>query len=237
MTEKKARPSTDWERVEAQYRAGLLTLREIATEHGISHGRIAQKAKELGWVRDLSAKIKAKADELTRQALTGALTTDPAGKAALERETVAAAAQAIAEVKLAHHAAIRAGREQVVKLWAETGVLTDRPELAQALLDALAEPRDGEEPDDARKRRDKLQEVFDRVASLPARVGAAQKLAEALARLVALERQAYKMDEEAPDPMGGRTLSDTERVARLAAILDAAERRKRAMLEGAAGDD
>jgi hypothetical protein len=40
---KKAAP--DWERIEADYRAGLLSVREIAAAHGVSHTAIQKRAK------------------------------------------------------------------------------------------------------------------------------------------------------------------------------------------------
>ncbi len=53
----------DWERIEADYRAGLLSLREIAAANpGVSHVSISKHAKRDGWIRDLSAKINAKAE-------------------------------------------------------------------------------------------------------------------------------------------------------------------------------
>ena len=45
--EKKAAP--DWERIEADYRAGLLSVREIATAQGISHTAVQKRAKADGW--------------------------------------------------------------------------------------------------------------------------------------------------------------------------------------------
>lgn len=54
----------DWERIEADYRAGLLSVREIAASQGITHGAINKRAKRDGWERDLAAKIRAKADAL-----------------------------------------------------------------------------------------------------------------------------------------------------------------------------
>ena len=48
----KAQP--DWERIELDYRAGIKTLRQIADEHGITHGAINKRARRNGWERDLS---------------------------------------------------------------------------------------------------------------------------------------------------------------------------------------
>ena len=57
-----AKPAPDWEKIEADYRAGIKTLRQIAGEHGVSHVAINKRAKRDGWSRDLSAKIAAKAE-------------------------------------------------------------------------------------------------------------------------------------------------------------------------------
>ena len=57
-----------WDVIELDYRAGVKTLRQIAEEHGITHGAINKRAKRDGWTRDLSAKIAAKADELVSRA-------------------------------------------------------------------------------------------------------------------------------------------------------------------------
>ena len=57
------KPVIDWERIEVDYRAGIKTLRDIAQEHGITHGAITKRSKRDDWVRDLTAKIQAKAAE------------------------------------------------------------------------------------------------------------------------------------------------------------------------------
>ena len=46
------KPAPDWEKIEADYRAGILSLREIAEAHpGTNHVAIARKAKREGWSR------------------------------------------------------------------------------------------------------------------------------------------------------------------------------------------
>ena len=59
-----AKKETDWESIERDYRAGLLSVREMAATYGVSHVAIMKRAKKDGWERDLSAKIKAKAEAL-----------------------------------------------------------------------------------------------------------------------------------------------------------------------------
>jgi uncharacterized protein YjcR len=48
----------DWEAIETAYRAGMMSLREIAAQHGISEGAIRKRAKRDDWSRDLAAKVK-----------------------------------------------------------------------------------------------------------------------------------------------------------------------------------
>ncbi len=58
----------DWEAIETAYRAGVMSLREIASQHGISEGAIRKRAKRDDWSRDLNAKVKERADDLVRKA-------------------------------------------------------------------------------------------------------------------------------------------------------------------------
>ena len=57
-----------WEAIETAYRAGVMSLREIASQHGISEGAIRKRAKRDDWSRDLNAKVKERADDLVRKA-------------------------------------------------------------------------------------------------------------------------------------------------------------------------
>lgn len=52
------RSSLDWEKIERDYRAGLLSVREIGRQHGCSGVAIAKRAKRDGWHRDLTAKVQ-----------------------------------------------------------------------------------------------------------------------------------------------------------------------------------
>lgn len=59
--EQPAARRVDQEAVEADYRAGRLTLREIGALHGCSEGYVRKLARDRGWKRDLSEKIAAQA--------------------------------------------------------------------------------------------------------------------------------------------------------------------------------
>lgn len=40
----------DWEAIESAYRAGVLSLREIGAQYGVTEGVIRNRAKKLEWV-------------------------------------------------------------------------------------------------------------------------------------------------------------------------------------------
>ena len=90
----------DWEAIERAYRAGLLSIREIASTQGITHGAINKRAKRDGWERDLKAKIKAKADSLVAKR---EVATQVASKSVeTEREIIEVNAEVIANIRMAH---------------------------------------------------------------------------------------------------------------------------------------
>ncbi|MDX7999365.1 hypothetical protein FE394_09145, partial [Xenorhabdus sp. Reich] len=48
----------DWEAIESVYRAGSLSIREIAAKHGVSDTAIRKRASANGWQRDLTDQVK-----------------------------------------------------------------------------------------------------------------------------------------------------------------------------------
>lgn len=91
----------NWTAVEAEYRAGLKSLPEIGREFGCSHVAVIKRAKRDGWARDLSARIKAKADDkVTRAAVTGAVTDT--SKTVTENAIVEENATLLANLQVAH---------------------------------------------------------------------------------------------------------------------------------------
>jgi hypothetical protein len=181
---------TDWERVEADYRAGLLSVREIAAAQGISHTAIQKRAKAEGWERDLSAKIQAKADALVakREVATQVATET----AVSERLIVEANAEVIAQVRMAHRSDITRSRKLAMALLAEVEIQTESLELFEELGDFLRA--------DDEKAQDKRNDVYKRVISGAGRVDSMKKLADTLKVLIGLEREAYSIDNapEAP---------------------------------------
>lgn len=176
-----ARRVIDWEAVEMQYRAGLRSLKDIGKEFGVSDAGIIKRAKVHGWDRDLSAKIKAKADAKVSALQVSAEVS--AKRRATEAEVVNASAQAIVIVKMAHRADITRQRRLVNSLMTELEAVTDNPELFATLGELM------ESPDE--RGVDKLKDAYKRVISMSQRITGIKTLAEALRILIALEREAY----------------------------------------------
>lgn len=181
----------DWERIEQLFRAGVLSLREIAAAcPGSNHVAIARRAKKFGWAQDLSAKIKAKANDLvTRRTVTADVTAE---RAVTDRAVIELNAEVIANVRMAHRGDISRGRRLTNMLLDELESLTEEQGTIKELI---AQLKDGDR-DDADAMSDILA-LAQKMGALPSRTKTMKELAETLKTLVALERQAYDLDVKA----------------------------------------
>lgn len=172
----------DWERIEQLYRAGVLSVREIAASCGVSHTAIQKKAKALGWERDLRAKITAKAESLVAKAEVATQVATDAVET--ERGIVDANAKVIADIRIAHRTDIGRSRRLANKLLEELEAITDENGTLRELIDQI---RDDEGPAS-------LLEAAQKMASLPGRSKIIKELSDTLKNLIMLERQAYSLD-------------------------------------------
>lgn len=184
------KPAPDWERIEADYRAGLLSVREIAAAHQISHTYINTRAKKFGWVRDLSKRIQDKAEALVSTAtVSSGVSTETALS---DKAIVDANAQVIANVRLAHRTDISKSRGLVMTLLTELEHQTEHRDLYEKLGELMLSPDDNG--------RDKLFEAYQKAMSLGGRTSTMKALSDSLKTLIALEREAYGVVEEPPPP-------------------------------------
>jgi len=203
-----SKPAVNWAEVERQYRAGIKTLRLIASEHGVTHTAINKRANKEGWTRDLNAKIRARAEEKVSKSVVS--TEVSKQRLATERETVEANAELQAQVIIAQRKDIQGLRKLVNELSAELSLSGNNIEALENLAVLMAK---GEELSD--KRLDAVMKAI----SLPSRVMSVEKLVNAFSKLVALERQAFGIDreEEKPkDPLEG--MSEEQLAAEMQAI-------------------
>lgn len=182
----KGKAAVDWERIEADYRAGILSLREIASANGnVTEGAIRKRAKRDDWSRDIANKIKARADDLVRKAeVRSEVRKENAGS---EKSVIEANAEAIVSVRLSHRSDIRTGRELVRGMLEELRAQSVDPALLEELGEMMRNPDE--------RGVDKLNDVYKKVIGFGGRVDNVKKLSEALKNLIALEREAYGLAE------------------------------------------
>ena len=184
--QKPKRPAVDWEAVEREYRVGIKTLRQIASEHGVSNPAIVKRAKRDGWERDLTAKIRDKAESLVSKQLVSAEVSKEARIA--ERHIVDANAEMMASVISGHH-----------------NLLTRLRGIAMLLMDRLEAELEGTDlfiqlgemmasPDEFGV--DKAGDLYRKVIALPTQTDTAKKLSEMLKTIIELERKVFKIDEQ-----------------------------------------
>lgn len=178
----KAQP--DWERIEMQYRAGTVSVRELAAEHGVSHTAINKRAKQKEWGRDLQARIKAKADAKVSKALVSSEVSIEA--LATESLLVEVEAAVQARIRIAHRSDIGRYRALGVKLLHELEAQTDQVSELYDLGELLSSPDE--------RGLDKLNEIYQRIISLPTRTKTMKDSVETLRVLIALEREAFGID-------------------------------------------
>lgn len=174
------KPRTDWEAVERAYRAGVLSIREIAKLKGCSDTAIRKKATAAKWERDLTEKVNEKVrSELVRSEVR---TANPQ----TEREIVEVAAATVVQVVRGHRSKIKQGGALVELLTQQLiDVAGRRDEFEEAIEEETAIDKTGE-------RRAKMM----RAVSLATHAGIAVNLAAATKTWVGLERQAFNIKED-----------------------------------------
>lgn len=193
----KKRKTHDWEAIELDYRAGVLTLRQIGEKNGVSHAAISKRAKRYEWERDLKTKIQAKADALvTRATVTKEVTKETLDT---EREIVSANGEAIAQVRLAHRKDINRSRNITMSLLEELELQTGAETVA--MLEQLGDMLRNEDD----RGQDRLNDLYRKVISLPGRAKTMKDLGESLRVMVNLERQAFGLDDDDNSPTDGLT--------------------------------
>lgn len=189
-----AKQAIDWEKIEDDYRAGVLSVRQIAANHGISHPAIIKHAKTNGWDRDLGAKIRARAEALvTTREVTSGVTAASEPRAVTDKAIIEANAELIAQIRLGHRKDIARARAQAMGMLDEleaTGALAqgEREKLVTALIAGTLD--NGEGKDAARTRLIEL----DKLLQLPTRAGVMKALADTMVKLIGLEREAYSLE-------------------------------------------
>jgi hypothetical protein len=167
------RKTTDWAAVEADFRAGIIAIREVGRRHGVSHTAVNKRAAAEGWVRATPI----------LPVISPPSTQKPAAAAEKPAQRIPAAA----DVK----SAIAVARDLTNRLAAELDVDTLRIEEIEELIHL--ETMDDQ--DGGRRRRMMLKAV-----SLPSRATTLKMLSAAAKGWDEMERRLGNPDPAKPAP-------------------------------------
>lgn len=159
----------DWDLIQRLYVANQLTIRQIAKACGVSDGGVRKRAKANGWERDLTGPIKARTQAKIALAEVAAIAS-----LATQEKVAARSAELTAEA-IEHASDIAAGI--VVRHRADLRKNVDRFNVIGEKLDVMI----GE-----------ASEMKDMVAVTQCYKG----LVDAHAKIIALERQAFGLDDK-----------------------------------------
>jgi transposase-like protein len=179
----------DWEAIEREYRAGQLSVSEIARLHGVSHPLIFRKAKREGWTRNLAERVK---EAVTARLVTDGVTAGVTVTAGGQREVIALAAERAVQVVRQHRQDIGHGLRIVRTLFMELDEASENLEEIEAEI--------GKET--AKDKTSQRRAAMLRAVALPSRSAVVGNLSSALKTLVGLERQAFNLETEAPTVEG-----------------------------------
>ena len=180
---------TDWEALGVEYRAGAVSVRELARKYDVSEGAIRKKAKANQWERDLTEKVQERVRSKLVRSEVRTLNVRT------EAEIIEAAAETAVQVVQIHRRDVRNGRTICAALFAELQDTSANREL-------IAECIESETQDDlSPTRRNQMLKAV----SLPTRARAMLDLSAAMKNLVAVERQAFNLDDK-QDKQDGKTV-------------------------------
>ena len=201
MTEK--RQKIDYDRIERRWRAGILSPRQLAaayeeeTGQKVSHAAIIKHFTKLGIPRNLAEKIKAKSDAMVTQAMVTEQVTPVTIKR--DQEIIEDAATQLTYVRLNQRKDIQRSRKIAMSLFDELEMMVGQENVK--LLEMLGELMWS--PDD--KGNDKVNDLYMKIISMPGRVKSMKDLSDTLKTLIALERQAFGLDDENNKPVDALT--------------------------------
>lgn len=187
------RNDIDWEAIEKEYRLGQKSLRQIAVVFGVQPSAISRKAKKDSWVQDKASEVRA----LSEAQLLISNRRKATEKATPTPEDVQVAALARTNIVLNHRTDVRDGRELAMQMLEELKAQTADLDLFRKLGELMLNPDD--------KGNDKLSELYHKVISTSGRMGNLKQWAEVQKILIALERQAFGIDD---DSKGAGKLED-----------------------------
>lgn len=186
----------DWESIEADYRAGILSVQAIGRANGISGQAIHNRAKAENWQRDLAQRIHA-----AREARLARLAGPQTRRSAEDLQIVEANAQAQTDVIVGHRGDIQNLRKTVAAMTAELEASCNTH-----LMDALEEILEEKAKNSTAAQAAAIYKAYEAAMSLGGRSASAKNLVNCLATLIDKERQAFGIDKASST--GKQSLAD-----------------------------
>ena len=177
----------DWERVEAEYRIGIKTLREIAEPYKITEAAIRKRAKRDKWSRDLTERIRLKSDEKVRKAL---MVREPSSLLTPENEedVVEFVANDNALIITKQSERVDESLSIVDSMLVELKSQIENKEIYEQIGEIFrSEDKNGN---------DKLNDIYQKVISFGGRTNNIKTLSDTLKTLIDLQRKIRKIDDE-----------------------------------------
>jgi|GEM_PF-312750 len=215
LTDRPPRKKVDWLAVESAYCSSRMTDKELGALFGISDATICNRRGQ-DRIRDPGSWRRVSSDQVAR-ATDALLAEDAVVRRGGEASTVLATAVLARDVILKHRTDIERARAVTAGLVAELESVSLQPE---AIAEAVRKATEGMDP----LERGTIMEQLRNLLRLHSRATSAHKLADALAKLQHMERTAFGIKDSASDDAKRKSLSDVERAARVAAILDRARK-------------
>lgn len=183
----------DWELIEKDYRAGIKTVRQIATERGVSHTAINKKAKQFAWERDLEEKVQTTAkNKVSRQVVSKVVSTETKLS---DAQVVEVYSNVVASVDMIQREDVKMAIDNSRSQLGELVALGD-PEFREK-LEALGEAFDESGPTaNGGWKTDKNNELYQYIISLAGRVKMAKEIAASHGVYLPLQRKIFGLDAE-----------------------------------------
>lgn len=178
----------EWDLIERDWRAGVKSQAVMAKEYGVSRAAMNKRFGKMGITRDLGGKVRAAAATIVAQSAVEDDSTGADRAPASDRDIIEANANLQSQIILGHRRDIQRSRRLSMGLLDELEQQSDNQDLIEQLTDALYDP------DDTGIK--KKIAALEKLTSLGSRAGIIKTLTESLRTLIALERQAFGLDDE-----------------------------------------
>lgn len=186
---KKELKPVDWDQVAIEIRAGILTDRQIGAKHGRSHTAIQKWADKNGIERNLTTRIRQRAEMKVAKALVAKQGCQESGNLTQE-QTIDLASEVSATIVIKQQGRIGRHLKVATALLDELESQTIDRALYENLGELMAVPD--------KNGLDRLNELYRKVISTPSRIDSHKKAIETEKSLIAMERQAFSIDDAPP---------------------------------------